>query len=220
MVSVIIPASGTGSRFGGDTPKQFLPMKNGLTVLENTLAVFQQIDWINEIIVTLPKRFTKIIMKNREKMTCIQGGLSRSESVYEALKKLSPDTKIVLIHDGVRPMVSVDLIKKVTDAVRIHGAAVAGTVFSDTVKEADADGRIKATPERGRYHQVQTPQGFTYQIISEAYRNTPNLVDFTDDSAVVEHNGGTVYIVQGERRNIKITTQEDLHIANALIEGA
>ncbi|MCL2203938.1 MAG: 2-C-methyl-D-erythritol 4-phosphate cytidylyltransferase [Defluviitaleaceae bacterium] len=215
MICVIIPASGVGTRFGGDKPKQFLPMQNGLSVLENTLAVFEGLEWIHEIVVTVPAGLCPALRP--QGVTCVEGGASRSESVYKALLRLSPQTEIVLIHDGVRPLVGAGLIEKVADAARKYGAAVAGTVFTDTVKEADATGRVRATPERGRFWQVQTPQGFTYKTLLQAYEETPNLAAFTDDSAILEARGGTVFLVEGARRNIKITTAEDLCIANALL---
>jgi 2-C-methyl-D-erythritol 4-phosphate cytidylyltransferase len=208
MISVIIPAAGAGTRFGGDIPKQFLKMQNGLTVLEQTVAVFISLEWIHEIVVTVPSAF----IKNDYHVThVIEGGASRSASVYEALQRLSADTEIVLIHDGVRPFVSPALIKKVADAAKLHGAAVPGTPFTDTVKEVDAQNRIITTPVRDRFYQVQTPQGFCYQKLLKAYIDTPNLNDFTDDSAVYMQHGGTVFVVQGERSNIKITTREDLY---------
>jgi 2-C-methyl-D-erythritol 4-phosphate cytidylyltransferase len=140
MVSVIIPAAGVGTRFGGEIPKQFLPLANGFTVLEHTVSVFESIDWINEIIITVPADFNQKKrcghnIKTGNAVHIEEGGASRSESIYKALHRLSGKTEIVLIHDGVRPLVSPGLIKAVADAARLHGAAAAGTVFTDTVKE-------------------------------------------------------------------------------------
>ncbi|MCL2499417.1 MAG: 2-C-methyl-D-erythritol 4-phosphate cytidylyltransferase [Defluviitaleaceae bacterium] len=222
MVSVIIPASGSGTRFGGDVPKQFLPIK-GIPVLARTAMAFQRTERVGEIAVTVPKGYTENVREmvrtyNLTKVKhIVEGGASRSESVYEALKQIDGRTEIVLVHDGVRPFVSCDLIEKTIDAVKRHGAAIVGTPFTDTVKEADADGRVYATPERGRFWQVQTPQGFTYKLLTDAYKNALNLADYTDDSAIVEHNGGITFIIQGERNNIKITTQEDLIMANTIM---
>jgi 2-C-methyl-D-erythritol 4-phosphate cytidylyltransferase len=215
MVSTIIPASGMGTRFGGDIPKQF-HFIGGVPVLVRTLTVFQEAKNIGEIAVTVPPGYMEIFREVADtyRLTKVkhitEGGKSRSESVYKALRLLSPETEIVLIHDAVRPYVSVGLIQSVIDAAYRHTAAVPGMVFSDTVKEVDAFGRITATPDRNRFYQVQTPQGFAYKTLMEAYKNTPHLENFTDDSAVVCANGGTVFVIPGESSNIKITTPEDL----------
>jgi 2-C-methyl-D-erythritol 4-phosphate cytidylyltransferase len=225
MVSVVIPASGSGTRFGGDVPKQFLHM-DGLPILARTVLVFQQADLVGEIAVAVPpgymektREITDIYNLTKVKYI-VEGGASRSESVYEALQKLSPHTEIVLVHDGVRPFVSPDLINRVVDAARKHGAAIAGIPITDTVKEADEAGCVRVTVERGRIWQVQTPQGFSYPLLLDAYKNAPHLKGFTDDSAIVEAHGGRVYIIPGERNNIKITTPEDAAITSAMFKGS
>ncbi|MCL2604391.1 MAG: 2-C-methyl-D-erythritol 4-phosphate cytidylyltransferase [Defluviitaleaceae bacterium] len=224
MVSVIIPASGSGTRFGGEVPKQFLHINN-VPVLARTVMAFQRTEGVGEITVAVPPGYKETVqgMIHKYQLTKVkhiaEGGKSRSESVRAALGMISPRTEIVLVHDGVRPFVSRDLIEKVIDAARLHGAAIAGIPFTDTVKEVDQNGFVYATPERGRFWQIQTPQGFAYEILVNSTGIISDLSGFTDDSAIVEANGVSVYVVPGERGNIKITTQEDMIIAEALLKG-
>ncbi|MCL2187262.1 MAG: 2-C-methyl-D-erythritol 4-phosphate cytidylyltransferase [Defluviitaleaceae bacterium] len=224
MVSVIIAAAGSGTRFGGETPKQFLQLGEK-PVLAHSIQVFQRISYVNEIAVAVPQGHACDVLKMvHDHGLCkvkhvIDGCESRSESICNALQHLNPKTEIVLIHDGVRPLVSAEIIHAVTSAARKHGAAITGLPFTDTVKEVDESGRIVATPMRARFRQVQTPQGFLFPLILDAYKNTPSLAGFTDDSAIFEANGGAVYVVEGDPHNIKITTREDLLLAHFLLEA-
>jgi len=217
VVSAIITAAGAGARFGGDVPKQFARMANGKRVVENAIAPFLQAG-VGEIILTVPRGYENRV--DVPKMVqLLPGGENRAESIRAALACVSDAAEIVLVHDGVRPLVCVSLITAVIAAARVHGAAVPGLPLAETIKEVDAAGRVVATPARARYAAVQTPQGFQRGVIVAAYASADSLAGYTDDASLVEAMGGAVFIVPGQRRNIKITTADDLHIANAWMEA-
>ena len=227
-VAIVIAASGSGSRFGGRIPKQFQDL-GGMPVIARTLAAFDRLDITQEIVVAAPAgyvthtydiiaryKFAKVNM-------VVPGGINRAASVYSALKQLSPSTSIVLIHDGVRPFVTGELIKSVASAAKTHGAAIAGTPLTDTIKKVDDNRQVESTPNRKHYWQVQTPQGFAYDLIMKAYAQGEKddiLNQVTDDSSLVERLGIPVYMVEGSSGNIKITTREDLELGRLRLKGA
>jgi len=220
-ISVVIPASGAGLRLGGDTPKQFLKL-GGEPILKRTISIFEGLDMVSEIAVAVPVGYENDVSAyGFEKLKyIISGEKTRAESVYAALKCLNADTEIVLIHDGIRPFVTPELIKNVAEAVRKYGAAVACAPVTDTIKEVDAQGKIISTPNRQNLWRAQTPQGFSYEIITRAYQQAESggyLATATDDSALVERLGISVFIVPGSDRNIKITTPPDLITAQAFV---
>jgi len=252
MIKVIIPASGIGTRFGSDTPKQFVALK-GEPILKRTISAFQHLAIVDEIVVAVPQGYVQtVIGYGFDKVRhVVEGGKDRASSVYAALKCLPIDTHIVLIHDGVRPFVTCALVQTVVKTVKQHGAAVACTPVTDTIKQSkkaapplskgsvagihslrnggvwgsaplEPNHQIEATLDRTRLWRAQTPQGFTYNIIMKAYRQAEKdgiLHQATDDSALVERLGIPVYIVPSSPRNIKITTAEDLMIAEAFLNG-
>ena len=230
-VAVIITASGSGLRVGGDMPKQFQPI-GGKPVLAHTMAAFNQAQIVGKIVVTAPEEYVnhawEIATANKyEKVRgVIAGGASRAESIYAALKALpfmgNTGQEIVLIHDGVRPFVSEDLIKAVAKAAQAHGAAIVGTPLTDTVKEVDKKLKITSTPDRSRLWRVQTPQGFTYDMLMKAYAQGEKdgvLPQATDDSMLVERLGIKVTMVEGAPENIKITTPVDMALGEILLKG-
>lgn len=220
---MIVVAGGSGTRLGGEMPKQF-QMLGDRPVLVHTLGVFDGLDITREIIVAVPEGYvshTWEIGRGLSKIKdVVSGGTNRAKSVFAALKKLPGDTDIVLIHDGVRPFVSKELIKAVAESAKAHGAAVAGTVLTDTLKEVDSYGQVVSTPDRQRFWRVQTPQGFTYKLIMQAYAQGEKdgiLDHVTDDSTLVERLGVPVRMVMGGSDNIKITTREDLVLGELLL---
>jgi len=224
-VAAIIAASGSGLRLGGDKPKQYQSLGDK-PVLAHTLGVFDQLDIINEIYIAAPAAYvthTWEIAKSNgfsKVKAVVSGGANRAQSIYKALKEIPEHTGIVLIHDGVRPFVSGELIKAVAKAARIHGAAVAGTPLTDTIKEVDEKGQVLSTPDRKRLWRIQTPQGFTYELIAKAYaqgKKDKILDQATDDSMLVERLGTPVHIVEGHPSNIKLTTQEDLLLGELML---
>ncbi|MCL2528484.1 MAG: 2-C-methyl-D-erythritol 4-phosphate cytidylyltransferase [Defluviitaleaceae bacterium] len=225
-VAVIIAASGKGTRLGGHMPKQFQQM-GGKPVLAHTLETFNRLDIIGTIIIAAPAEYAAYTQEITAGYGCgkvqaiVPGGENRAVSVYAALKQLPVSTDIVLVHDGVRPFVTARLINAVAESASKHGAAIAGTILTDTLKEADENGQIIATPNREKYWRIQTPQGFTYKLIMEAYAKGEKdgvLGHVTDDSALVERLGVPVQIVEGHPGNIKITTKEDLWLGELLLQ--
>jgi 2-C-methyl-D-erythritol 4-phosphate cytidylyltransferase len=151
----------------------------------------------------------------------VPGGKERQDSVYNGLLALSPDTDIVVVHDGARPLFSLDILQSVIAAAQNHGAAACAVPAKDTVKLADEENFVTRTLPRDHTWLVQTPQAFRYELITEAHRKArvDNFIA-TDDTALVESLGGQVKLVMGSYDNIKITTVEDLDVALARIRAA
>lgn len=229
-VVVIVPASGTGTRFGSDTPKQFIEI-GGIPIIKRTLLALhnalKNIAINFEIIVTVPNGFSKMVNDYAipSVMHVLEGGKTRAESVYNALQYINQNnpkqSDIVLIHDGVRPFVLEKTICDIIDAVRKYGAAVPCTPVTDTIKMVHThENKIKTTVDRDNLWRAQTPQGFRYEIIAQAYALALSegiLDNVTDDSALMEHANIPVHIVPASPLNIKITTQEDMIIAEGIV---
>jgi 2-C-methyl-D-erythritol 4-phosphate cytidylyltransferase len=222
-IKIIIPASGTGTRFGGETPKQFLKL-NGEPLLKRTLTAFDDLEQSDEIAVAIPEGYQNEV-KNYgiKKLThIVTGKQTRAESVYAALKGFTENiypTQIILVHDGIRPFITPETIKSVAVAAAKHGAAIACSPVTDTIKQV-SEGKITATPDRSTLWQAQTPQGFTYEILHRAYATAEAqgyLAQATDDSSLVERLGIPVFVVPSPPTNIKITTPSDLKIAEAFL---
>ena len=224
QIKVIIPASGKGSRFGGDLPKQFQRL-DGQPILKRTIAVFDEMDSISDIAVAVPVQYISTVENyGFDKVRhIIEGGVSRAASVYAALKCLKArNSDIILIHDGARPFVTAEIIETVAAAAAKHGAAIACAPVTDTIKQTDPSGRITNTPDRSHLWHAQTPQGFTYEIITSAYAQADKdgiLNQATDDSFLIERMNLPVYIVQCPPSNIKITTLEDMSTAELLLKN-
>jgi len=205
--AVIIPAAGTGSRMG--TEKQLLQL-SGKPVLARTIEAFEAHDEIDDIIVVSKHKLTGY----KKVRATIPGGETRQASVREGLKALADDVAWVLIHDGARPLVTQQAISAVLGYVRRGYSAVSGVKAKDTVKITDENNIITATPNREATWLVQTPQGFPREIITEAHKQ-----DFigTDDAMLVERMGVAVRMVEGDYRNIKLTTPEDILLAESFL---
>lgn len=148
-----------------------------------------------------------------------EGGKTRQESVFNGLQLVTEDCDIVLIHDGVRPFVNLELIENLLTAAGQFGAATAAVPVKDTIKVVDDDGFVVKTLSRKNLWATQTPQTFRYEVIKEAHQKFKNTRNATDDASLVEQLGYKVKIVMGDYRNIKITTPEDLEFARFLITG-
>ena len=237
-VAVIIAASGSGTRLGGDVPKQF-QLLAGKPVLAHTLGAFDRLDIVCEIIVAVPAGYEQhtwdmVAGQGFKKVRAVvPGGENRAASIYAALKELGggavnrgpaeDDPKVVLIHDGVRPFVSEAQIRAVAGAAKAHTAAISGTPLTDTLKEVDDNAQVLSTPDRKRYWRVQTPQGFTYDVIMRAYAQGEKDGIFpqaTDDSMLVERLGIPVKMVEGDPGNIKITNPSDMALSEIFLKHA
>ena len=223
MNIAIIAAAGSGTRMASDRPKQFLLLA-GTPVIFHTLKSFEQCDSIHEVIVVLPAEesagFLSLAGKFgvRKVARVVPGGATRADSVKRGLLAIrSATAEIVAVHDGVRPFVTVAEIDATVAAAREGGAAILVAPVTDTIKQVSGE-RIVTTLDRGSLRRALTPQCFQYELLRRAYQqadvNDPAL---TDESALVEKLGKPVRIVEGSARNIKITTAEDLAIAEAFL---
>ncbi|MDO3378335.1 2-C-methyl-D-erythritol 4-phosphate cytidylyltransferase [Geoalkalibacter halelectricus] len=222
--TVLIPAAGMGRRMGADINKQYLQLA-GRPILAHTLSLFDQSPHVSRIIVVSPadeiaycRREVVARFGLRKVEAVIAGGAERQDSVRNGLRHLGErEPGVVLIHDGVRPFFPARLIPRVIAAAAEQGGCVVGVPVKDTVKEVE-DGRIRATPERGRLWLAQTPQAFSCALVRDAHEQA--LADGfrgTDDASLVERLGHRPAMLEGSYRNIKITTPEDLLVAEAFL---
>jgi 2-C-methyl-D-erythritol 4-phosphate cytidylyltransferase len=224
MNIAIIAAAGSGNRMASDRPKQFLEL-GGVPILLHTLKRFEQCDSIQEVIVVLPAEesagFLSLAAKSglRKLSKVVPGGITRADSVKRGLAAVRAATaEIVAVHDGVRPFVTPEEIDSAVAAASESGAAVLVAPVNDTIKEV-SDGKIIGTLERRGLRRALTPQCFQFAILQRAFANVDvNDPRFTDESALVERLGVEVSIVEGSPQNIKITTQEDLVIAESILK--
>jgi 2-C-methyl-D-erythritol 4-phosphate cytidylyltransferase len=206
--------------------KQFLPL-GGRPLLAHTLRAFELSPEIDEIIPILsaadretclrsviePNHFTKV-------KTLVVGGRERQDSVYRGIEALGQDVDIVLVHDGVRPFVTPAMIAQCVAHARRGECVAVGVPLKDTVKEVDERGMVRATLERSRLWAVQTPQAFPADILRQVYAEAyANHLFGTDDATLVELAGHQVRIIMGSYENIKVTTPEDLVLAEEILKG-
>lgn len=224
FVSCIVAAAGKGSRMQAELNKIFLEF-SGKPVLAHTLSVLEGCHAIDEIIIVTSEcdmLGCKDIAEEFgiSKLTSITlGGKERQDSVRNALKEVSEKAGIVLIHDAARPLVTEQVINDVIENVICCGAAAPGVPCKNTLKLADTEGFIADTPDRSRLYEIQTPQGFSHDLIVRAHENAvKNNLSGTDDCFLVEQLGNRVKISRGDYRNIKITTPEDLPLAELFYE--
>ena len=215
---IIIVAGGSGSRMGSATPKQFLELL-GLPILMHTLKKFQQSIADGEIILALPEKeqstWESLCEKHQFDVPhqIVNGGESRFHSVQNALQKVK-EKSIVAIHDGVRPLVSETVINNCIQSAEKFGAAIPTLPMQDSIRKISDNGSQIA--DRNQYVLVQTPQCFQSEVILKTYQQEYQN-SFTDDASVVEQLGHNIYLVEGNKENIKITTLEDLKMAEVLV---
>jgi 2-C-methyl-D-erythritol 4-phosphate cytidylyltransferase len=224
-VVVLIPAAGMGRRMGASINKQYLPL-NDRPILAHTIALFDNHPRVDRIHVIIPE--AEMAQCRAEVLEpcafckvgeLIPGGAERQDSVRNGLLACGAETgDIVLIHDGVRPLLPAMLIDRVIDRVVAEGACVVGVPVKDTIKQVQG-GRITGTPDRRLLWQAQTPQAFRFGQILQAHEQAvAEGFSGSDDASLVERLGLPVGIVEGSYRNIKITTPEDLLLARAFLD--
>ena len=217
--TVIIVAGGIGSRMESSIPKQFLLLK-GKPVLMHTIEKFIAFDASLDIIVTLPENQTQTWANLCEqynfehKHTVVVGGHTRFQSVYNALGNVSENCKIIAVHDGVRPLINVETIKKCFDLAQEQGSAVPILQINESIRRIDEN--ASEPVNRDGIYIVQTPQIFQKNIIMQAYNQT-YVPEFTDDASVVEKSGIKVKFIAGHRENIKITFPDDIVFAEKFL---
>lgn len=227
--AAIILSAGSGKRMKSDIPKQYMNL-DGKPVIYYSLNAFQESDF-SSIVLVCGKDDVEYCQKqivekyNLSKVTAVvPGGKERYHSVYEGLKAVQ-DADYVFVHDGARPVLTKDVIRRLQEAVLEEGAAIAGMPVKDTINIVGEDGYVKDTPERKYVWQVQTPQCFSFPIIYEAYCKLISdeearvpIPPVTDDAMVLSYsNAQKIKMVEADYRNIKITTPEDLAVARVFM---
>lgn len=223
--TAIILAAGSGKRMNSKVHKQYLIIQDR-PVLYYSLKAFED-SAVDEIVLVVGKGEEKFCRKEivdkygiSKVKAIVEGGKERYHSVFEGLKQTS-DADYVLIHDGARPFVNQDIIRRCMQEVQKYQACVVGMPVKDTIKIADEEGYAKQTPDRKNVWMIQTPQTFSYALIYEAYEEMLKTEDtaITDDAMVLERiKGKKSKLIEGSYRNIKITTPEDLLIANVYLQ--
>lgn len=218
---VIIVAGGSGSRMKSKLPKQFM-LINGLPVLMHSMQAFYDYDQTISIVLTLPVAEIEAWQELSEKHDfsiphqVVIGGETRYHSVNNGLKAITENEGVVAVHDGVRPLISREVIAEAYTVAKESHSAVVCVPLKDSIREIVADGSNKHR-DRSKFMMVQTPQVFNLSSLKAAY-NRGYEEQFTDDASVFEAAGGKITLVNGEYTNIKITTPEDLIIAEALMK--
>ena len=217
--AAVVAAAGLSTRMGREKLSAEL---GGEPVLLRTLEAFEACREIEEVILCaredqLSEVFSSVKRWNLTKVkTIVPGGATRQESVKNGFDAVAPGTELLCIHDGARPFVTPRLIVRVLEAAALYGAAAAAVAVKNTIKQADREGFVCSTPDRSTLWEVQTPQCFRTSVYRAALQNAPS--DCTDDCMLVEAAGGQVKLVQGDLRNIKLTTPEDLLTAQIFWE--
>lgn len=225
FVSAIIVAAGGSVRMGIADSKQFIPLM-GRPAIEYTLKAFESCYLIKEIVVVCreqdKERIRAIADENgfSKVKTLVEGGASRAESVRNGINAASDRAEYFAIHDGARPLITVEEIERVVEAAFETGAATLGVPVKDTIKIVDGYNKIESTPLRSQLRAVHTPQVFEKELYRFALENAgDNMINFTDDCSLIEHMGGEVEVVKGNEENIKLTTPIDVVIAESILKN-
>lgn len=212
-------AGGTGTRMGAETPKQFILLA-GKPILMHTVEVFHHYSPACTLIVVLPEgqiqRWKDLCQKHDFKIEhrIVRGGSSRFQSVKNGLSLVEEDDSLVAIHDGVRPLVRVEIISASFRLAELHGSAIAAVRLKESIRATNKDGT--RAMDRSSFRLIQTPQSFQFRLIRNAYE-MEETSDLTDDASVAERMGVRISLFEGSYENIKITTPEDLIVAEALL---
>ena len=226
MVSAIIVAAGKGIRMKGKMRKQYLDL-SGQPVLVHSIVAFDSCSLVEEIFLVIPKKDVEYCQKKilpllnlKNHINLVHGGAKRQDSVYNGLQAINKNTDTVVIHDGVRPFIKTEDLKRCILGSKKFGACILGTPASDTLKSVDKSDIIETTLSRDNIWLVQTPQAFQYDLILKAHETArrDGYVG-TDDASLVERLGEDVKIINGSRFNIKITKKEDLAIAKVMFDA-
>ncbi len=219
---VIIPAAGEGKRMKAGKNKQFITLQT-IPIIIHTLKVFEQDPLCADIFLVINKAeeedFKKLIMEHKIKKIkkLVPGGSERQESVYCGLMAIE-ESEIVLVHDGARPFVQTQVIHTLFEAAKKYGAATVAVPVKDTIKQVSNEKMVMNTIDRSSLWSIQTPQAFHMELLKQAHDEAREQEFLgTDDASLVERLGKNVYIVDGDYKNIKLTTPEDLIFAEAIL---
>ncbi|HEY8132451.1 MAG TPA: 2-C-methyl-D-erythritol 4-phosphate cytidylyltransferase [Thermoanaerobaculia bacterium] len=215
---VIIPAAGSGSRFGGTIPKQFQPLA-GKPLVQYVVERFLLSGMVDRIVVAVTDALlTTVKQTPQDRVQFVAGGETRQQSVMKALEADTAKYDVIAVHDAVRPFFRMKTFAALIEAAREHGAALPALPLTDTI-HATRDGRLAATVDRSNLVAAQTPQCFRHEVLREALaRAEREKFDATDEAGLAAHYGYEVRVIPGDPFNIKITRQEDLELAEAHFE--
>lgn len=219
-ITAIIVAAGSGTRMGGVINKVFMPIC-GRSVIDYTIEAISECEEISNIILVTREcdilESMEHIKNNKKRVRIIKGGKTRQESVYMGLSE-AKDADYVVIHDGARALITPDIIKQSISDMLQYGASAVGVPCKDTLKTIDENGFISSTIDREKTYLIQTPQNFRYEDILTAHINAiEDEFEVTDDCALYEKYFGKIKITKGSYDNIKLTTPEDMIIAEKII---
>lgn len=224
ICAAVIVAAGKGKRMGTEISKQFLPLR-GKEILAHTVEKFEHAENIRDIVLVTGQDSLQDVQDMAQEygwqkiISVVAGGKERQDSVWNGLLAISEDTEIVLIHDGVRPFVTEDILNLSIETAVEMGGCVAGVPAKDTIKVCNSENISVDTPDRSTLWQIQTPQTFQKERIVKAYKQAKDAGFIgTDDASLAEYSGYPVKVIMGSYRNIKITTQEDLLIGEAFLK--
>lgn len=207
---------------GGTVPKQFRALR-GKPILYYTLKTLEESGLIDSLVLVVPEKELEqaradwlehpVIVKQ-----VVAGGEKRQDSVFNGYQALPADTDIVLVHDGVRPFLSKEMIQETINVAEKFGAAITAIPVNDTIKQVDSSGKVERTVDREGLWRVQTPQVFRYDLLGEAFRNAQkNSFYGTDEGALIEYLGQEVRVVDGSEWNLKITRPEDMVLGESIV---
>ncbi|RJR10125.1 2-C-methyl-D-erythritol 4-phosphate cytidylyltransferase [Candidatus Parcubacteria bacterium] len=220
---VMVLAAGQGKRMKAGRNKQFIELE-GKPVIIHTLTVFENDPMCEEIKLVINEKevplFKELLATYRiaKVSEMVLGGKERQDSVYNGLLRMG-NAEIVLVHDGARPFIRQEVIQRLVEKAKFDGAAIVGVPVKDTIKKVNSDLLIMETVERAALWMIQTPQAFQYPILQKAHQQAKAEQYLgTDESSLVERIGVPVHMVKGDYENIKLTTPEDLIVANAILK--
>ncbi len=208
---------------GGTVPKQFQALR-GQPILYYTLRRLQESGLIDSLVLVVPEKELKItraewLGKPEIVKHVVVGGEKRQDSVFNGYKSLPTDTDIVLVHDGVRPFLSKEMIAKTLHSAEKFGAAITAIPVHDTLKQVDSSGLVQHTVARDGLWRIQTPQAFRYDLLGKAFQKAQEDSFYgTDEGGLIEYLGQDVRVVDGSEWNIKITRPEDLLLGESIVE--
>ncbi len=217
MISAILLAGGLGTRIKSETPKQFLPL-GSMPIAGYSFDILCKHELIDEVIVVCDKKYRSFF--SHPKVLFADPGKRRQDSVQSGLAAASPKSDAILIHDAARPFLTAKLIDDVIEAAKEIGAAAPGVPLKFTVKEVNSAGFVAGTPKRDRFFEIQTPQVMRKELLIEGFELAAKRnLTVTDDVSLVEILGRPVKLVTGSYMNIKITTSEDLTLAESYVRA-
>lgn len=218
----VILGGGSGRRMGSDLNKIFLPLR-GIPAIIRSIAPFTGL-CAGAVVVAAPAEVDDMRAllarygMDRFVKTVVPGGSERQHSVWNGLCALPEDAECVLIHDGARSLITEEVIQRALESVEQHGSGVAAVPVVDTIKRASKDGLVEETPDRSSLYAVQTPQAFRLSLIRQAHLKAQEDGFLgTDDASLMEHAGMPVYLSEGSRENLKLTTPVDLDLAELIL---